>query len=702
MNHSLFENRTKASEVAELKFLRERVQLQREFKQSSFSLSQVQATRILELMCLSRFTDEKMAKLSKQNKGGTFQLSAAGHELVGVVLGQMLTAGKDWSLPYYRDQPFAIGLGCDLTEIFGAFLARATVNHSGGRMMPNHFSHKELRMICQSSVVGSQFLHAAGKAYAIKRLGLDEVVYVSAGDGATSQGDFHESLNFSALHQLPVIFVIQNNEWAISVPISEQTAGGSFVNVCAGHHGMSVHEVDGTDVEELTTAFGSALKKAREKQGPSVLIAKVPRLAAHSASDDPKKYKTAEMESDDRERDPIIRFQQWLLVQKICSEQEITDIRQKAFQTVEKAAAEAEKLPYPPVGSSKEHVFEEYPLAPVPLETNSAEKIVIMDAINHALDEEMQRDDNVVVFGQDVAYGKGGVFGITKNLTKNYGKDRCFNTPLAESTIIGIAIGMAMDGIHKPVAEIQFADYLWTGINQLFNEAASIHYRSAGQWSVPIVVRMPCGGYIQGGPYHSQSIEGFLSHCPGLKIAIPSNAADAKGLLKAAIRDPNPVIFLEHKALYRQQKFCAREEPTKDYLIPFGQAAITRSGEDATIVAWGMMVLMATEIAEKLALDGFSVEVLDLRTIVPLDKEAILNSVRKTGKLLVVQEAPKNCGFAAEVMAQVAEDAFQYLDAPIARVCGFDSAVPYNKQQENEVLPQPETIEKVLRQLLNY
>lgn len=662
-----------------------------------------QALQTLKLMLLSRFADEKMAKLAKQNKGGTFQLSAAGHEMIGVVCGQLLQSGKDWGLPYYRDQGFALGLGCDLTELFGVFLGRATKNHSGGRMMPHHYSHKELRILCQSSVVGSQFLHATGKGLAIKNLGLDEVVYVSAGDGATSQGDFHEALNFSAIHKLPVIFVIQNNGWAISVPVEEQTAGKSITNVARGYEGMTVHEIDGTDLSEIQQAMDAAILKGRSQQGPSVIIAHVPRLAAHSNSDDPKKYRTTDSEEFDTARDPITRFEEWLKSEHLAEDADISQLKQEAKDEVEAAALAAEAIPFPEQGSSRFHVFAPFE-PPVSLtgEPKTGEKIVIMDALNHAIDEEMAMDSQVIVFGQDVAHGKGGVFGITRGLTDKYGKARCFNTPLAESTIIGIAIGLAMDGSHKPVAEVQFADYVWTGINQLFNEAASIHYRSNGEWNVPIVVRMPCGGYIQGGPYHSQSIEAFLSHCPGLKVVMPSNAADAKGLMKAAIRDPNPVVFLEHKALYRQQKFCARPEPSKDYLLPFGQANIVREGSDLTIVAWGMMVVMAWELAEKLAYEGISVEVVDIRSLVPLDMATILTSIRKTSKALIVHEAPRTCGFGAEIAARIAEEGFEYLDAPLQRVCGFESAVPYSKSLENEVLPQPADLEAAVRRLLRY
>jgi len=673
-------------------------------KNSQISQTVEKALHILKLLYLSRFADEKMAKLSKQNKGGTFQLSAAGHELVGVVCAQALASGKDWGLPYYRDQGFALGIGCDLTELFAVFLGRATKNHSGGRMMPHHYSDKERRVVCQSSVVGSQLLHAVGKALAVKNLGKDEVVYVSCGDGATSQGDFHEALNFAALHTLPVIFVVQNNGWAISVPIEEQTAGGTIVEVARGYHGLAVEEVDGTDYPALLAVMEKCVARGRAGEGPSLLMAYVPRLAAHSNSDNPKKYLNDVLEQEILARDPLPRLEQWLIDHAGATEASLQALKEVAYVEVENAAQAAEQFPYPEKGSSRFHVFAPFN-PPTPLleePPQEGEKIVIMDALNHALMEEMEQDPHVVVFGQDVAHGKGGVFGITRGLTETFGKQRCFNTPLAESTIIGVAIGMGMDGIHKPVAEIQFADYLWTGINQLFNEAASIHYRSNGEWEVPIVIRMPYGGYIQGGPYHSQSIEAFMAHCPGLKVVIPSNAADAKGLLKTAIRDPNPVVFLEHKGLYRQQKFCARPEPSKNYLLPFGQANSVRKGTDLTVVCWGMMVVMATEVADKLAFEGISIEVIDLRTLVPLDSAAIITSVQKTGKLLIAHEAPRSGGFGAEIAARVTEEAFEYLDAPIRRVGSFECAIPYSKPLENEVLPQTSDLEAAMRQLAKY
>lgn len=661
--------------------------------------------KTLDVMYLTRFMDDKMSKLVRQNKGGTFHLGVSGHEMVGAVCALALIPGKDWGLPYYRDRAFAIGIGCSLTDLLGAFLCRAVSHHSGGRMMPEHFSHKGLRLPCQSSCVGSQFLQAVGVAKGIQLSGKDEVVYVSAGDGATSQGDFHEALNFAALHKLGIIFVIQDNGWAISVPIEEQTAGGSVVQIAEGFPGLAVFDVDGCNFEELSKAMHSAVQRGRIGEGPSVIVAKVPRIAAHSSSDDPAKYKDPETIAEEKSRDPIPQYEGWLLNMGLATTEELEEMRDMAFKKIERASLDAEQVPFPEKATAATGIFKDVPHTSF-FESDAKEEgssaqdaIVMVDALNHALEEEMKRDPGVVVFGQDVAHGKGGVFGVTRHLTAKFGTDRCFNTPLAESTIIGLALGMSLVGNFKPVAEIQFADYLWTGINQLFNELASFHYRADGEWNCPVVIRMPYGGYIQGGPYHSQSIEAFLAHCPGLKIVIPSNAADAKRLFKTAVRDPNPVIFLEHKALYRQRVFCARKEPGEDELLPFGRAKTVRKGSDLTLVCWGMMVFMANDVAEKLSEEGFSVEIIDLRTIVPLDMDTVLNSVKKTGKILIAHEAARNCGFGAEIAARVAEEAFHYLDAPVMRVAGEDCPVPYCKQLEDEVLPQPKDLEAAIRKL---
>ncbi|MFS8564157.1 MAG: thiamine pyrophosphate-dependent enzyme [Rhabdochlamydiaceae bacterium] len=662
------------------------------------------ALKALEAMYLTRFMDDKCFKLSRQNKGGTFQLSVAGHEMIGVISALALTPGKDWGLPYYRDRGFVVGLGASLTDLLGAFLARDGAHHSGGRMMPEHFVHKALRIPCQSSCVGSQFLQAVGVAKGLQIAGLDEVVYVSGGDGSTSQGDFHEAVNFACVHNLPIIFVIQDNGLAISVPSQEQTAGGSIVKMARGYEGLAVFDIDGCDFEQTTTALTEAVGKARSGRGPSLVVAKVPRMGPHSNSDDPAKYQDKHVLELEKAKDPIPRLEQWIVQMGLATQDEIEEMRKVAFTQIEMASAEAEQLPFPDPKTAGDKVFA--PALDIPYSddkySNTGESVVIVDALNHAIDEEMQRDAQVVNFGEDVAHGKGGVFGVTRNLTAKYGVDRCFNTPLAESTIIGISIGMSLVQGIKPIAEIQFADYLWTGINQLFNELASFHYRSNGEWNCPVVIRMPCGGYIQGGPYHSQSIEAFLAHCPGLKVVIPSNAADAKRLLKAAIRDPNPVIFLEHKALYRQRLVCARPEPTEEELLPLGKGKVVREGRDVTFVGWGMMIVMVTDIAERLSQEGIEVEVIDLRTIVPLDMEIILHSVRKTGKLVIAHEAPKSGGFGAEIAARVAEEAFTFLDAPIVRVGGKECAVPYCTALENEVLPQKHNLEEALRKLALY
>lgn len=573
-------------------------------------------------------------------------------------------------------------------------------------MMPEHFSHKQLRIPCQSSCVGSQFLQAVGVAKAVQLSGDNDVVYVSAGDGATSQGDFHEALNFACLHRLSVIFVIQDNGWAISVPVSQQTAGNSIVKMARGYEGLSVFDVDGCDYEALFFATQEAVAKGRAKEGPSLIVAKVPRIGAHSSSDDPAKYKNVECVAEEKSRDPVPRFEHWILEKGWMTQEEMQVLHARCFQAIEDAAVQAEQVPFPRKESAATGVFKEVDTSEfLPFqEQNSCtapDSIVMMDALNHALDEEMARDPQVVVFGQDVAHGKGGVFGITRQLTDKHGENRCFNSPLAESSIIGIAMGMSMAG-YKPVAEIQFADYMWTGVNQLFNELASVYYRSNGEWNCPVVLRMPYGGYIQGGPYHSQSIEAFLAHAPGLKIAVPSNAADAKRMMKAAIRDPNPVVFLEHKALYRQRVFCARQEPKEEELQPFGKAKVFRSGDDVTVICWGMMVFMAAQVAETLAKEGISVEVIDLRTIVPIDMETVLRSVEKTGKALVAHEAARNCGFGAEVSARIVEEAFAYLDAPVKRVAGKDCPVPYCKDLEDAVLPQLKDLEIAIRSLAQF
>lgn len=663
----------------------------------------VKTLKALEAVLTARATDDKMTKLVRQNKGGNFHLCANGHELIGVVLSQSLQQGKDWGLPYYRDRAFAIGLGCELDQIFGAFLAREVEHHSGGRMMPEHFSHKQLKIPCQSSCVGSQYLQAVGVAKSIQLLKRDEVVYVSGGDGSTSQGDFHEALNFACIHNLPVVFVIQDNGWAISTQKHDQTAGGTITKMAAGYEGLAVFDVDGTSYVELSEAAEAAIHKARDQKGPSLIVAKVPRLGPHSSSDDPGKYQTQEQRQACLAFDPVAKFKVYCLEQGIIDETSLQELEKKVFDAVEKAAVAGEHFPEPALSTAMDHVFKDFEPSETVLPADEAqESVVMVDALNHALDEAMENDPYIVVFGQDVAHGKGGVFGVTRSLTERYGESRCFNSPLAESSIIGIAIGMSMVEPIKPVVEIQFADYVWTGINQLLNELSSLHYRARGEWHCPVVIRMPCGGYIQGGPYHSQSIEAHFAHVPGLKVVLPSNAEDAKRLLKASIQDPNPVVFLEHKGLYRQRAFSARKEPLAVEIEALGKAKVVREGTDLTLVTWGMGAMMGSQVVDQLEKLDVSIELIDLRTIVPYDHKTVEDSVKKTGKVLIVHEACKNAGFGAEIAAQISERLFNYLDAPIMRVAAKDAPVPYNLALEKQILPSLDDIKEAALKLARY
>ncbi len=657
--------------------------------------SKQKCLEILKFLYICRFTDEKMNKLVKQNKGTTFFISDNGHELIGILSALSLQPKKDWFFPYYRDRAFVIALGSPLLDIFASFLARDSLHHSSGRMMPDHFCDKTLNIAPQSSCVASQYLHAAGVAKALEK---DEIVYVSAGDGSTSEGDFHEALNFACIHKLSVLFVVQDNEYAISVTKEEQTAG-SIAKISSGYENLKVLQTDGTNYLQSTKILDEAISYLRAKKGPVLIVAKVPRLGAHSISDDPKKYKTQDQIESELKKDPIPLFENFLIKEKIITEYEIENLKKQVFEFVEKAADEAEKVDFPKKETVCDKIFVDCEIKEK--ETLLDETITIMDGLNHALKEEMQKDENIVVFGQDVADKKGGVFGITRGISEQFSKKRCFNTPLAESTIIGVAIGMSLAG-KKPVCEIQFADYIWSGINQLVNELASMYYRSNGEYNCSVVVRIPFGGYIQGGPYHSQSIESHLCHVPGLKVVVPSNAKDAKMLLKAAIKDPNPVVFLEHKAIYRQLNYCATLEPTEDSILPFGKAKIVHLGEDVTIVCYSMMVMYALEIAKKLSSEGLSVEVIDLRTLVPLDLQTVINSIKKTSKLIILHEDKKFCGFGAEIATLVMENAFDYLDAPIKRIGALNIPIPYAKILEDECFPQKENIEKEIRKLISY
>ncbi|NTW88956.1 MAG: tungsten formylmethanofuran dehydrogenase, partial [Desulfobulbaceae bacterium] len=524
----------------------------------------------------------------------------------------------------------------------------------------------------------------------------------SSGEGATSQGDFHEAINEAARRKLPVLFHIEDNGYAISVPIKEQVCGQSVYKATAGYEGLHRFDVDGNDFFEVYEAARKAVELCRSGEGPCLINSKVVRLLPHSSSDNHLKYRTREEIEEDQRNDCIPRYEDRLLEEGIFTREELHRIKSAAKEEIDRAAVWAEGRPDPSPETAKLHVYSDTP-PPVEFEAseNRGESIVMVDAINHALDEEMRNNPKMLIYGEDVAGGKGGVFTATQGLTAKYGSDRVFNSQLAESTIIGTAIGLSVIG-YKPVVEIQFGDYIWTAMMQLRNEVATMRYRSNNNWKCPMVVRVPVGGYIHGGLYHSQNIEAFFAHIPGLYVAYPSNAADAKALLKTACRMDDPVLFLEHKYLYRQG-FAKSPEPDENYFLPLGKAKIVREGSDITIVTYGSLVHRAAVAALHIEREmGVQVEVIDLRTIIPYDKEAILKSVKKTGKVIVLHEDTLTQGFGAELAAFISENCFEYLDAPIMRVAGADTPIPYHSILEKEVLPNEHIIFEQLKKLAQY
>ncbi|MCH8927410.1 MAG: dehydrogenase E1 component subunit alpha/beta [Candidatus Marinimicrobia bacterium] len=655
------------------------------------------------LMHTSRQLDHKMLNLIKQGKG-FFHIGAAGHEAAQLAAALNLKGGEDWSFPYYRDIAYVLGLGMTPEEIMMCFTSRAEDPNSGGRQMPAHYGHKELKIVSQSSPTGTQYLQAVGVALSLKKQGSENVVYVSSGEGTTSQGDFHEALNWASREKLPVIFFIENNKYAISVHISEQTSGSSVYEMTKGYEGLTRYEMDGTDFESSDNLMKEVVANVRRGNGPALVEADCVRLMPHSSSDDQKKYRDEEELSSDSKRDPIIILKDFLLREKALTESQddsissaavadATRVTELAFTKEEAGAETAVKYVFDESGKADSLEYEK--------SEPSGEPVVIVDAINHALHEEMDRDHKIIVFGQDIADGKGGVFTVTKGLSTKFGSDRVFNSPLAEASIVGVAIGLALNGF-KPVVEIQFADYVWTAMMQIRNELSTMRYRSNNNWECPVVIRIPCGGYIHGGLYHSQNIEAIFAHLPGIKICMPSNAADAKGLLKTAIRGKDPVIYLEHKGIYRQP-FAKSPEPDEDYLVPFGKAKIVREGNDLTIVTYGAMVKRSLDAADKFNQEsGASIEIIDIRSIVPLDLDTILTSVEKTSRLLIVHEDSIFQGFGAEIAAQVSNKGFSFLDAPIGRVAALHTPIPYAPILEKRILPDIDDIYDALKSLSEY
>ena len=655
--------------------------------------------KVYQKMALARRLDEKMITMIRQAKS-FFHIACSGHEAAQLAAAVNLKSGLDWIFPYYRDAALTIGLGVTSKDHLLGFLARKDDKASGGRQLPQHFGHKDLRIVSQSSATGTQYLQAVGTGQTLKWEGKKEVVYVSSGEGTTSQGEFHEALNWASREKLPIIFHIEDNEYAISVHISEQTSGGSIYSMVSGYQNLARYNIDGTDFFEANLAFQKAVDRARKGKGPSVIVSNVVRLYPHSSSDDQRKYRTeAELEAD-KKRDPILRFENSCIEANTIKMKEFDKIRNEVSAIVDEETIWAEKQDHPAPSTALDFNYStEPPLAETPFNKIS-DKIVMVDAINHALSEEMERNNKMVMFGEDIADPKGGVFTATRGLTNKFGKKRVFNSPLAEASIVGTAIGMACSG-WKPVIEIQFADYIWPAFMQIRNELASMRYRSNNMWNCPVVLRVAVGGYIHGGLCHSQSIDGYFMHMPGIRIAYPSNAADAKGLLKAACRMDDPVIFMEHKGLYRQG-FASSAEPDKDYILPFGQAKVVQEGTVLTILTWGAMVQKSIEAVKKEKIEEGIVEIIDLRTLNPLDEETIGTSVHKTGKVLVVHEDNLTNGPGAEIAAIVADRYFEDLDGPVKRVASADSHVPFNWFLEEEVLLQTKNIQFVLKELLEY
>ncbi|MFQ6674198.1 MAG: thiamine pyrophosphate-dependent enzyme, partial [Fidelibacterota bacterium] len=654
-------------------------------------------------MVLSRKLDERMLMMIRQGKG-FFHIGGSGHEAAQLGAAHAMLPGEDWAYPYYRDSAFCLGWGMTDREQLLCFLSREEDPNSGGRQMPQHYGHRALRIVSQSSPTGTQVLQAVGCAMAVVKEGKKEVVYVSAGEGTTSQGDFHEALNWASRDKLPVIFHIEDNKYAISVPVWEQTSGGSVYGIVAGYKNLARYHVDGTDFFESHLAFQKATERARKGKGPGVIVSDVVRLLPHSSSDDQRKYRTEEELEADRKRDPIIRFARMCEEGGAATRKEFQRIDEEVAKEVEEAAEWAETRPRPaPEGALKFVYSEDTTSLPGDGKPPKiiAEKVVIVDAINHALHEEMKLNEKMVIYGQDIADMKGGVFTATKGLSLEFGKERVFNSPLAESSIVGTAVGMASAG-WKPVVEIQFGDYIWTAMMQIRNEVATMRYRSNNTWDCPMVIRVPVGGYIHGGLCHSQSIDGYFLNLPGIRIAYPSNAGDAKGLLKMACRLDDPVMFMEHKGLYRFAQ-AATPEPDGDYVLPFGKGKVVQEGNDLTIVTYGMMVYKSLEAAHVLKeTAGASIEIIDLRTLNPLDLDIIGRSLEKTSKVLMVYEDNVTNGPGAEIAAIISDRFFELLDGPIKRVAGKDSPIPFSTVLEEQVLPQAGEIVAVATELLEY
>jgi 2-oxoisovalerate dehydrogenase E1 component len=679
----------------------------------------------------SRRLDDKELLLKKQNRI-FFQISCAGHEAILVAAAMHLRAGYDWFYAYYRDRALALELGLTPYEQLLNAVAGRDDRLSGARQMPSHWGAPRLNMVSRSSCTGMQFLQAVGTAEAGYRYSLineiedrashfrdDEVVYVSAGDGATSEGEFWESLNTACNLKLPVFYLIEDNGYAISTPVEVQMVGGSISRVVRDYPGLHVVECDGTDFVASYQAVESVVRHIRERRGPALLHAHVTRPYSHSQSDDETMYRTEEERQLDARRDPLLRLEELLLKDGVATPAELKKIRDEADAEINEATDRVLDVPQPSRQTALEFVYSP-DVDPTAASFDTEEQarfsgadLTMVDLINRCLHEEMSRDPRIVVLGEDVAdvsraenltkvKGKGGVFKVTSNLQRKFGSDRVFNTPLAEANIVGRSMGMAIRGL-KPVAEIQFFDYIWPAFMQMRNEIAVLRWRSNNNWKAPMVVRAPIGGYLKGGSiYHSQSGVSLFTAIPGWRVVLPSTALDAYGLLRTAIRCDDPVLFLEHKHLYRQT-YNKGQYPGEDFSIPFGKARVVREGTDLTIVTYGALVqrslVAAGQVEQEL---GLRVEVLDLRSLNPYDWAAIEESVRKTSRVIVAYEDPISWGYGAELAARISSELFEYLDAPVRRVAALDSFVAYAPEVEDAILPQTEDLLRAIRDLAAY
>jgi len=674
--------------------------------------------RAYRLMYLSRCLDDREVMLKRQNKI-FFQVSCAGHEAIQVAAGMALKPGSDWAVPYYRDRALALTLGMTAEDMLLQAVGAARDPSSGGRQMPSHWSSARLRILTGSSPTGTQYLHALGCALAKSYLASDsrEIALATSGEGATSEGEFWECMNIACLERAPLVVLIEDNGYAISVPVEKQTAGGNIINLLAGFPGLLRLEADGTDFVESYQVMRQAVEHCRSGRGPALVRASVIRPYSHSLSDDERLYKPCVERAREAAIDPLKTFPEYLIQEGVLTQRAIEEIIRSTDEEVQELAQKVLRETPPAPGSAFKFLYSDT-VDPCSEIFDTQPKLegdprTMIDSINRTLAEEMRRDERVIVFGEDVAdcsreeylnevKGKGGVFKATAGLQREFGSKRCFNTPIAEAGIIGRAIGMAVCGL-KPVPEIQFFDYIWPAMMQIRSELASIRWRSNNGFSCPMVIRVPIGGYLTGGAiYHSQCGEVAFTHIPGLRVVFPSNALDACGLLRTAIRCDDPVLFLEHKKLYREP-YNRSPHPGPDYMIPFGKAKIVKLGQHLTIVTYGALVqraLLATLQLEKQF--GVSVEVIDLRSLAPYDWETIRESVKKTSRVLIAHEDTLSWGYGAEIAARIASELFSDLDAPVGRVGALDTWVAYNPNLEDEILPQVATIVKESERLLGF